>query len=126
MQNNLRTRFAISSAHILMIALSTTWTAPAAAATREAEQGSALFVSFGCYQCHGHFGQGASTGPKLAPDPYPFEAFKVFVRTPVARMPPYSENVLSDEQLRRIHAYLQSIETGPAADAIPLLNESAP
>lgn len=88
-----------------------------------AAQGKELFVRFGCYECHGHYGQGSSTlprpAPTLAPKPLPLEAIKGYVRT--RHIIPYTETVLSDEQLGKIHQYLESIETGPGADAIPLL-----
>jgi len=91
--------------------------------TASAEQGRALFDSFGCYQCHGHYGQGGVAGPKLAPMTHAFEVFNVLVRTPPRNMPPYTENVLTNEQLQLIHAYLQSLEKGTPATEIPLLNE---
>src|SRR5262249_5539258 len=34
-----------------------------------AEKGKEAFVKHGCWECHGFLGQGASTGPKLGPDP---------------------------------------------------------
>ena len=111
-----------ASRKTLLIAFVGTSAYAATATQQEVDQGWELYNDFGCYQCHGHFGQGASTGPPLAPEPYPYGAFEVFVRTPVARMPPYSENVLSDNELQKIHHYLQSIENGPTAEEIPLLN----
>ena len=54
-------------------------------------------------------GQGGITGPKLAPDPMPVEAFNAYVRTTNRAMPPYREAVLSNEDLADIYAYLQSI-----------------
>lgn len=77
-------------------------------------QGKELYDDFGCYACHGHVGQGSGgippAGPKLAPDPMPFVAFKAMVRKPVRNMPPYSEKVLSDDQIEKIYAYVQSIK----------------
>jgi mono/diheme cytochrome c family protein len=75
----------------------------------------------GCWQCHGTMGQGAMTGPKLAPDPLPFEALSSFVRTTNRNMPAYREQVLSDADLADIHAYLRSIPKSPDAKDIPLL-----
>ncbi|HEY7243689.1 MAG TPA: cytochrome c [Xanthobacteraceae bacterium] len=92
---------------------------PALAAS--AEKGKIAFVQHGCWQCHGFQGQGASSGAKLAPDPLALEAFTAFVRTTDRNMPPYSEAVLSNEELADIHAYLQSIPKGPDARSIPLL-----
>ena len=50
---------------------------PAAAAPAgNAEDGRKLFVSYGCYQCHGYEAQGSSaTGPRLGPRPIAFAAF---------------------------------------------------
>lgn len=91
-------------------------------AAEEIDRGRELYDRFGCYQCHGHFGQGGNAGPKIAPDPLPWEGFRVFVRTPVARMPPYTDAVLSEEQLQQIHRYLASLQSGPAAGEVGLLD----
>jgi len=94
------------------------------AVSAEIENGLALYNDFGCYQCHGQYGQGGNAGPRLAPNPLPYEAFQVIVRRPVAKMPPYTQKVLSDEQLRSMHAYLQSLEKTPPASEIDLLDLS--
>jgi ubiquinol-cytochrome c reductase cytochrome c subunit len=88
-----------------------------------AEKGKATFIQHGCWQCHGFVGQGGVTGPKLAPDPLPIEAFTAFVRTTDRAMPPYTEAVLSNEDLADIHAYLESIPKPTDAKNIPLLNQ---
>ncbi len=95
----------------------------AAQDANEVEQGRALFMRNGCYACHGTVGQGGerSGAPKLAPDPYPFEAFRVLVRTPREAMPRYDVQYLSEEQLQLIHRYLSSISKGPSAKDIPAL-----
>ena len=86
-----------------------------------AEKGKAAFIQHGCWQCHGMQAQGGLTGPKLAPDPIPIEAFTAFVRTTNRAMPPYSEAILSNGDLEDIHAYLQTIPK--PAESIPLLNQ---
>jgi mono/diheme cytochrome c family protein len=88
-----------------------------------AEKGKTLFMKFGCWECHGTQGQGAISGPKLAPDPLPFEALASFVRTTSRAMPPYREKVLSNEDLADIYAYLMSIPKSPDAKDIPVLND---
>ena len=88
-----------------------------------AEKGKAAYVQHGCWQCHGFQGQGANTGPKLAPDPMPIEAFTAFVRTTDRAMPPYTEKVLSNEELADIHAWLQSVPKPVDYKSIPLLNQ---
>src|SRR5215472_17147729 len=86
-----------------------------AAQAASAEHGKVVFMHMGCWQCHGTQGQGAISGPKLAPDPLPFEALSSFVRTSNRAMPPYREKVLSNEDLADIYAYLQSIPKSPDA-----------
>jgi mono/diheme cytochrome c family protein len=88
-----------------------------------AEKGKAAYIQHGCWQCHGFQGQGGVTGPKLAPDPIPIEAFSAFVRTTDRAMPPFTEAVLSNEDLTDIHAYLQSVPKPADYKTIPLLNQ---
>ena len=97
--------------------------AQAASTGDTAEKGRELYDRFGCYQCHGHFGQGGIAGPRLAPDPLPAKAFTVIVRRPPNQMPPYTAEVLSDGQLAEIYSYIESLETAPSADEIPLLRD---
>src|SRR5258708_31751106 len=87
-----------------------------------AEKGKAAFLQHGCWQCHGYQGQGGIAGLKLAPDPIPFETLSNFVRTTNRAMPPFSKEILSDEDLADIYAYLASIPKGPDPKYIPLLN----
>ena len=91
------------------------------ALAQDAAAGREIFVARGCYGCHGYEGQGASTGPKLAPNPLPYEAIETFVRNTSAAMPPYTPAVLSDADLRNIYAFLQSIPPPPDPDSILLL-----
>jgi ubiquinol-cytochrome c reductase cytochrome c subunit len=88
-----------------------------------AEKGKAAFVQHGCWQCHGYQGQGGIAGLKLAPNPIPFEALSAFVRASNRAMPPYTEAILSNEDLADIYAYLQSIPKTPDYKTIPLLNQ---
>ena len=92
----------------------------------DAKKGKDSFMKFGCWQCHGTEGQGSSitsAGKVLAPDPMPLETFIAFVRTSDRAMPPYSEKVLSNEDLTDMHAYLASIPKGKDYKSIPLLNQ---
>ena len=97
--------------------------AQAQSGNEEIERGRALYMKNGCYSCHGTVGQGGerSGAPKLAPDTYPFEAFRVLVRTPREAMPRFDVQYLSDEQLQLIYRYLSSIPKGPAAKDIAAL-----
>jgi mono/diheme cytochrome c family protein len=93
-----------------------------AALAASAENGKQVFMRAGCWQCHGTLGQGGAAGPKLAPDPLPFDALSSFVRTTNRAMPAYREAILSDTDLADLYAYLQSIPKGPDPKTIPLLN----
>jgi mono/diheme cytochrome c family protein len=94
-----------------------------AAPAASAENGKTVYMQVGCWQCHGTVGQGGVTGPKLAPDPVPYEAFASFVRTTNRTMPPYREPVLSNSDLADIYAYLQSVPKPADYKSIPLLNQ---
>jgi mono/diheme cytochrome c family protein len=87
------------------------------------EKGKAAYIQHGCWQCHGLQAQGGVTGPKLAPDPMPVETFTAFVRTTNRAMPPYSEAILSNDELADIHAYLETIPKPVDYKSIPLLNQ---
>lgn len=87
----------------------------------DVREGRALYESHQCWQCHGYEGQGSVAGVRIAPTLYPYEAFAVLVRH-TNLMPAYSPNVLSDEQLRLIYAFVQSIPEPPPLDEIPELD----
>ena len=86
------------------------------------ENGKLLFLKVGCYQCHGTVGQGGAAGPRLAPDPMPYETLVAFVRTTSGQMPPFRDKILSDADLADIYAYLQSIPKPPDPKTLPQLN----
>ena len=96
-------------------------TFPALAA--DAARGKEIYMKAGCYQCHGTIGQGANTGPRLAPQPLPLESLIAFVRSAATTaMPAYSANMVSDAEMADIHAYLASIGPPPQRKDVPLLN----
>jgi mono/diheme cytochrome c family protein len=94
-----------------------------AAHAASAENGKKVYMAVGCWGCHGMVGQGGVTGPKLAPDPMPYETFVSFVRTTNRTMPPYREPVLSNADLADIYAYMQSLPKPADYKSIPLLNQ---
>lgn len=88
-----------------------------------AVEGKRVFLADGCYECHGTAGAGGgSAGPRLAPNPLPLAAIEAQLRRPAARMPAYSNRVLSDAQIADIVAYLQSIPVDKPASQIPILH----
>ena len=93
-----------------------------AALAADAGKGKQAYMKYGCWQCHGTVGQGGVTGPKLAPEPMPLEAMTAFIRNSNRTMPPYREQVLPNDDLADIHAYLASIPKPPDYKTIPILN----
>ena len=100
-------------------------TLPATTAPQgDAEAGQKLYVSYGCYQCHGREAQGSSaTGPRLGPRPIAFTAFSNYVRRPSGQMPLYTSKVVSDADMANIYAFVQARPAPPAVKEIPLLRE---
>jgi mono/diheme cytochrome c family protein len=109
---------------ILMLGLA----APAAWAQQpqgSVERGKRLYQEKWCHSCHGTVGQGGErgAGPKIAPNPFPYEAFVMQTRRPRANMPRYPVEFLSDQEMADIYAYVASIKPGPSAKDIPLLRD---
>ncbi len=94
-----------------------------AAAAADAVKGKEYFVKFQCQSCHGTFGQGGNSGPKLAPDPLPLDAMMNFVRNSTGQMPAYTATILNDAQFADIHAWLSSQPKTQDYKTIPLLNQ---
>ena len=93
---------------------------PTEAPTRNAENGKQTYTKYGCYECHGREAQGSAvTGPRLGPDPVPFNVFASYVRKPTGEMPPYTAKVVSDQELADIYAFLQSRPHPPAPRPSP-------
>ena len=95
---------------------------PAAPAEGNAASGKRLYTKYGCYQCHGREAQGSSlTGPRLGPAPTSLPSLTRYLRKPTGEMPPYTDKVVSDQEVADIHAYLRSLPAPAAAATIPLL-----
>jgi|SRR6185437_1414249 len=87
----------------------------------DAVNGKKIFEKYGCYQCHDHDAKGGA-GARLAPNPVPFAVFSRYVRKPAGEMPPYTQKVVSDQELADIYAFLKTIPAPPSAKSIPILN----
>ena len=90
-----------------------------------AERGRKAFMHQLCYTCHGTVGQGGErgAGPKIYPNPFPWQAFLTQVRKPRQAMPPYTDKNLSEQEIADIYHYLFSTKPSPAAKDIPLLRD---
>jgi ubiquinol-cytochrome c reductase cytochrome c subunit len=98
--------------------------AAASSSANDLERDESPFVSYGCYQCHGYFGYGASSGPRLSAA-MPYEAFRQIVRFPYGVMPAYPRELLSDEVLHTIYSFLQSRPPAPALEDLDLLYDTS-
>jgi mono/diheme cytochrome c family protein len=87
-----------------------------------ADNGKKLFTAYGCYECHGRQGSGASTGPRIGPPAITRAAVLRYVRAPTGQMPPYTAKVVSDQDLADIYAFLKSFPPPRPAKDFPLLN----
>ena len=91
----------------------------------DARRGQQVYMKQLCHTCHGTIGHGGErgSGPKIYPNPFPYQAFVMQVRKPRQVMPPYTEKHLSDQELADIYHYLFSTKPSPAAKDIPLLRD---
>ena len=107
---------------VALLLASALFGAHAEAPAGDAARGKALFMHDMCYTCHGTGGQGGERtgGPRIAPDPFPWEAFVRQVRHPREQMPRYSEKFVSGQDLADIYAYLLS-QPQPGKSLPPLL-----
>jgi mono/diheme cytochrome c family protein len=88
-----------------------------------ADNGKKLFSAYGCYECHGRQGAGASTGARIGPPAISLAAVLRYVRAPTGQMPPYTVKVVSDQDLADIYAFLKTFPPPHPAKDIPLLNQ---
>jgi mono/diheme cytochrome c family protein len=105
-----------------MLCVNVAW---ADAPAGDAARGKTLFTKNLCYTCHGTAGQGGDrgSGPRLAPNPFPWEGFAQQVRQPRESMPRYSPQYVSDQDLADIYHYLFSTPPSPSAKDVPLLQK---
>jgi mono/diheme cytochrome c family protein len=85
------------------------------------DAGASLYRRTGCYECHSNEAQGGAQGPRLGPSPVTFARFSWYVRHPSGSMPPYTEEVLSDQDLADIYAFVEARPEPPPLESIPLL-----
>jgi ubiquinol-cytochrome c reductase cytochrome c subunit len=96
--------------------------APVPAPAGNADAGKKLYVSVGCYQCHGYEAQGSSaSGPRLGPRPIAYQSFLAYIRRPTGQMPPYTARVASDADIAGIYAFVESRPAPPSVQSLQLL-----
>ena len=107
-----------------MLLLSLAFAAHGEAPAGDAARGKALFMKNMCYTCHGSAGQGGDrgSGPRIAPNTFPWAGFEQQVRHPREQMPRYSEKFVSERDLADIYAYLVA-QPAPSKTLPPLLAE---
>jgi ubiquinol-cytochrome c reductase cytochrome c subunit len=96
-------------------------TAPAAANGNVAN-GKALYEKNLCWTCHNPAAHGGA-GPRLGPNPLALPAFTRYVRRPTGVMPPFTEKVVTDQELADIQAYLATMPPPVDVKTIPLLQD---
>ena len=82
---------------------------------QEAADGAQLLTQSGCAICHGADGQGTAAGPSLAAGTLSLDEFVAAVRQATRTMPAYAAEVLPDEDLTRMFAFLEVQTAEPAA-----------
>lgn len=88
----------------------------------DAENGKRLFKRDGCYECHGYAGQGGAAGARIAHIGLNAQGLIHYVRAPAGQMPAYKAQVISDQELTDVWAYLQTLPKAKPAKDIPLLD----
>lgn len=96
------------------------------AASGDAAKGKRVYLADGCFLCHGRVGQGGAMNypaPAITKLEMPVESFVAFLRDAPNDMPAYTANVLPDEDVADIYAFLQSLPGRKPAKDFPLLNQ---
>jgi len=78
----------------------------------QAARGRLLFLSNSCATCHGLGGQGGVVGPDLDPGELSLSDLRRNVRSGPKGMPAFKEEVISDDDLAAIYAFLEAARQG--------------
>jgi len=78
-----------------------------------AQNAGDAFSASGCGACHGDEGRGSLLAPSIATAELALPDFIDYVRRPTGRMPGYAAESVSDQSLREIHVYLESLSGSP-------------
>jgi mono/diheme cytochrome c family protein len=97
-----------------------------AAPSGDVAKGKKIFLTIGCFTCHGRSGQGGAyngPAPILAHTMLPFDGFKGQIRNPANDMPAFSNAVLSDQDVADIYAFVESLPGAGSVKDHPILND---
>ncbi len=72
-------------------------------------RGRLLFLGYGCAACHGLASQGGVVGPNLDLEELWLEDFRLAVRSGPGGMPVFMEEILNNDDLDTIYAFLKMI-----------------
>jgi len=88
--------------------------------------GKRVYLNDNCFTCHGRAGQGGAyngPAPALAKTAMPFEGFLGQIRNPSNDMPAYTAQVMPDQAVADIYAYMQSLPGPREAKDIAILKD---
>lgn len=71
-------------------------------------RGRLLFLGYGCATCHGLTGQGGVVGPALDLEELFLDDFGPLLRSGPGGMPVFTDEILSDADLKAIYAFLKA------------------
>ena len=106
---------------------------PTSPVTGNAANGKKVFLSYGCYACHGYNGEtGARNFVGRWGNLQTEQQFITFLRgranlaplTPVSSMPNFSVQSLPDDKAKDLYAYIRTFKsTAPASKNVPALDD---
>jgi ubiquinol-cytochrome c reductase cytochrome c subunit len=89
----------------------------------DVKRGSALYLSTGCWQCHGYTGA-TGTGAPLVISGLSASGFVSYLRNPRTRaMPLYTAKVMPDAAAADLYAYIKTFKRPADAKDIALLQQ---
>ena len=74
----------------------------------QVSRGRLLLLVYGCAMCHGLTGQGGVVGPALDLEELFLDDFRPLLRSGPGGMPAFTEEILSDDDLDAIYAFLKA------------------
>ena len=98
---------------IVLVAVAATTTSLGLNA-QESADGAQLLTQSGCAVCHGAEGQGTAAGPSLDASALSLDEFVASVRQATRTMPAYAAEVLPDEVLTAMYAFLGAQSADPS------------